>query len=210
MTPASDAPVFENLDWPAKRWIRSNILIDSSGHPAGVDGTSRTLTRGRDRALLRLLRQSADVIVTGGATVRAEGWHFPPNGVLLVVSSSDLPLATCPDPDRLRVVTPGSSTASVAAALRVALTQLNATRILCESGPRLLRTLTDENAIDEVFVSVVTSDGHLSAPSIRHHDAGFTQAVARHHLRLQSSRYDLIESVNDPGLTFLRFIRRES
>ena len=88
---------FDTLDRPAARawwdtlgdqWVRVNIITDALGHTVGASGTSHDLTGGADRALLAALRDIADVIVMGGATVRAEPLAVPRNKPVVIVSRS--------------------------------------------------------------------------------------------------------------------------
>lgn len=73
-------------------WIRVNIITDALGHTVGSSGTSQDLTGGADRALLLALRDIADVVVLGGATVRAEPLSVPRSTPLVIVSkSADIP-----------------------------------------------------------------------------------------------------------------------
>lgn len=205
------APVFPGLEWPGQSWLRSNILLDSSGSARGHDGTSRSLTRGRDRALLREIRADAQAIVTSGSTVRAEGWHLPPHGALVVVSRSELDLAECPDPSRVRVIRfDDDDNSAVATQLRTVLAQLDATRVVCESGPTLLRQLVSASLVDEAFVSVVNTE----APPGKDSDsaAHLQKAVdmARATVGLVDAEYDLDDSVVDDDVTYLRFSRMPS
>ena len=195
--------VFDELRWPDHTWFRSNILLDVSGNPAGVDGTSRSLTRGQDRALLRALRRDAQAIVTGGESVRSEGWHFPPEGFLFVASQGELPLDSCPHVDRLRVfefstAVPRSLVSELTALTR----ECNIRHLLCESGPSLLRNLILAELIDEAFVSIA----HLPNETAR--DESEAENSARRALALAPDAYVLNEAVHDPGMTYLRFVRR--
>ena len=203
MSPSPVPVVFDDVAWPDHAWFRSNILLVLSGHAAGVDGTSRSLTRGQDRALLRALRQDAQAIVTGGETVRSEGWHFPPEGFLFVASQGHLPLESCPRIDDLRVFQfMNSGTASLINELTALTRECNIRHLLCESGPSLLRNLILDEVIDEAFVSIA----HLP-----HESAGNesdAENTARHTLALLPDVYVLKEIIHDTGMTYLRFGRR--
>lgn len=69
-------------------WVRINVVTDALGHAVGPSGTSADLTGGADRALLLALRELADVVVLGGATVRAEPLSVPRGTPVVVVSRS--------------------------------------------------------------------------------------------------------------------------
>jgi riboflavin biosynthesis pyrimidine reductase len=67
-------------------WVRLNLIGSVSGSATGPDGTSETLTNPIDRAILGTIRNQADVVVVGAASVRAEGYFVPRSGALAVVS----------------------------------------------------------------------------------------------------------------------------
>ena len=203
MSPSPVPVVFDDVAWPYRAWFRSNILLDDSGSPAGVDGTSRSLTQGRDRALLRTLRQDAQAIVTGGETVRTEGWHFPPKGYLFVASHEQLALDSCPRIGDLRVFQfVNAVPTSLISKLATLVSECNIQHLLCESGPSLLRELIIAELIDEAFVSIA----HLTAPT----EGNGTDAelTARRSLALVSESYDLSDLVRESNMTYLRFVRR--
>lgn len=79
-------------DTQGDEWVRVNVITDALGHSVGQSGTSQDLTGGADRALLLALRDLADVVVLGGATVRAEPLSIPRDTPVVIVSrSADLP-----------------------------------------------------------------------------------------------------------------------
>jgi riboflavin biosynthesis pyrimidine reductase len=57
----------------SKCWVRANFISSLDGG-ATVDGTSGGLAGPGDRALFRLMRELADVIVVGAGTVRTENY----------------------------------------------------------------------------------------------------------------------------------------
>jgi riboflavin biosynthesis pyrimidine reductase len=62
--------------YPAEQngvWLRANFISTLDGG-ATVDGTTGRLGESGDRALFRLLRELADVILVGAGTVRIEGY----------------------------------------------------------------------------------------------------------------------------------------
>jgi riboflavin biosynthesis pyrimidine reductase len=73
---------------PRADWVRLNFIASVSGSAKGPDGTSETLSSATDRLVLKAIRSLADVVVVGAASVRAEGYFVPKNGVLAVVSRS--------------------------------------------------------------------------------------------------------------------------
>jgi riboflavin biosynthesis pyrimidine reductase len=56
-----------------KCWVRANFIASLDGGTA-VDGTSGALAGPGDRALFRVMRELADVIVVGAGTVRSENY----------------------------------------------------------------------------------------------------------------------------------------
>lgn len=100
----SDEDLAEIYAWPSGPSLRLNMLIGPSANSSGIDGTSHSLTSSEDRRLLRLIREDADAVVVGAASVRAEGWFLPPHGTLVVLSETgNLPWDTCPDFQRVVV-----------------------------------------------------------------------------------------------------------
>jgi riboflavin biosynthesis pyrimidine reductase len=67
---------------PQKCWVRANFISSLDG-AATVDGTSGGLGGPGDRALFRLMRELADVVVVGAGTVRTENY----SGAQLSVSA---------------------------------------------------------------------------------------------------------------------------
>lgn len=64
------------------------MVTNSAGNTKGPTGTSAGLTAGADRALLGLYRASADIVLTGARTVRAEPVPVPAGTPLCVVTKS--------------------------------------------------------------------------------------------------------------------------
>src|SRR3546814_12193255 len=72
----------------AARFVRLNMIASLTGTAAGSDGTSDTLTSPTDRAILGIIRSSADVVLVGAATVRAERYLLPRRARLAVVTTT--------------------------------------------------------------------------------------------------------------------------
>lgn len=91
---ASDSPSAQTWwDTLGEKWVRVNIVTDTIGNTVGATGTSRDLTGGADRDVLSALRAISDVVVIGGATLRAEPDAMPRKKPVVVVSkSADVPL----------------------------------------------------------------------------------------------------------------------
>ncbi|GGM16961.1 pyrimidine reductase family protein [Nakamurella endophytica] len=68
-----DDELARSYPWPAGRWLRANMIVSLDGRTA-VAGRSGALGDDADRRLFQLLRDTADVVLVGAATVRAEGY----------------------------------------------------------------------------------------------------------------------------------------
>lgn len=62
--------------WPeAGRWVRANMVMTLDGASVGPDGRSKSLTSGADQRVFGALRSTADVVLVGAATIRAERYQ---------------------------------------------------------------------------------------------------------------------------------------
>lgn len=178
-------------------WVRVNVITDALGHAVGTSGTSEDLSGGADRALLNALREIADVVVLGGATVRAEPLSVPRNKAVVIVSrSADIPAhaiarasggitvlhhrsATAPD-GVTGIVLPRFTGSAILSALRT----MGHRRIVVEGGLKLVSQFVTSRAVTEwcqtvspvpgspsadVVVPTVTGDLSLMA----HDDSGY-------------------------------------
>ena len=68
--------------------LRLNLVTTLDGRAAGSDGTSESLTTRTDRMILGVIRQSADAVLVGASTVRAEALGRPRRTPLVVLSGS--------------------------------------------------------------------------------------------------------------------------
>lgn len=74
LKPTDTPDLAEAYAYPAHRpWLRANMVASADG-AATQDGVTEGLGGPADRRLLSLLRALADVVVVGGATIRAEGY----------------------------------------------------------------------------------------------------------------------------------------
>lgn len=143
--------------WPAGFWVRANLVASGSGATVGASGTSIDLTSGEDRSLLRLIRQDCDALIVGAASIRAEGWHLPPNGHTHVVSSgSTLPWDSCPDASRVTEWQgqEGETLPMLLSRVVAHLAAAGSTSILCEGGLATVRALAEVNRLDELCLTV--------------------------------------------------------
>jgi riboflavin biosynthesis pyrimidine reductase len=71
--PADTVDANDAYRWPERPWVRANMVASIDG-AATLDGRVGTLTGPADQRLLLLLRATADVLVVGAGTLRAEGY----------------------------------------------------------------------------------------------------------------------------------------
>jgi riboflavin biosynthesis pyrimidine reductase len=151
-------------------------MVASLDGRAAVGGSSRPLGGEWDLRLLLALRASAEAILVGPGTVRAEGYGRLPCPAVLVSRSFDLPweagLFAAPDQSVLVYTDARGEPPDVAAAVEVVrpgglaavLADLRArgvSSVLCEGGPTLNRALLAEGLVDELFLTLsplVTGD----------------------------------------------------
>ncbi|MDH2424236.1 pyrimidine reductase family protein [Sphaerisporangium sp. TRM90804] len=72
-TPAAEVDLAEAYAYPGDRWLRLNMVSAADG-AAWLKGLSEGLSGKGDRRVFGVLRGLADVVLTGAATVRAEGY----------------------------------------------------------------------------------------------------------------------------------------
>lgn len=171
-------------DWyrpPSDPWLRINLIAAVSGDAAGSDGTSDTLSNPADRAILRAIRDVADAVVIGAASVRAEGYRVPSRARLAVVTSTgDLSghriapelaervIVVCPASAEPRVRSSlGGTVASDATVYTVAddggrmapadivtaLHEHGLTSLICEGGPSLAGQFVRAGLVDELCLT---------------------------------------------------------
>ncbi|MDQ1127270.1 riboflavin biosynthesis pyrimidine reductase [Microbacterium sp. SORGH_AS 505] len=179
-----DAATPEGRRWIADRyappredWVRLNMITSLTGSAVGPDGTSNTLTNRADRAILGVIRASADAIIVGAQTVRAEGYLLPRRSRLAIITGSgDLaghrldPDPDGPDDQVLFVMPEGADAPPVERGITVvhvpthggrmpatgilsALTERGLRHIVCEGGPMLAAQFAADDLIDEYCVT---------------------------------------------------------
>lgn len=148
-------------DWPERQWFRANMISTVDGSIQGPDGLSGSINNAVDRAVFQHLRATADVILVGAGTARAEGYGPVDTPIVVVSRSQELPealrggsnvrLAAGGAPEHLREMVQGLHAEGLC-------------RVLCEGGPRLLRDLLEAGVVDELCATVVprlvAGDGH--------------------------------------------------
>lgn len=157
-----DSLVLYGDQMPEPSRVRANMVATVDGSAVGGDGLTGSINTEIDRRTFQRLRASADVIVVGAGTARAEGYGPAVRPLVVVSASGALPdrLRDAP-PERVRTE-PGGD----ADALRDLVRRLYAEgcgRILVEGGPRLLGDLLRAGLVDEVCATVaprlVAGDG---------------------------------------------------
>ncbi|WP_423917178.1 dihydrofolate reductase family protein [Frigoribacterium sp. 2-23] len=166
---------------PQRDWLRLNLIAAVSGDAAGEDGTSETLSNAVDRTILAAIRDLADGVLVGAASVRAEGYRVPKSSRLVVVTSSGDLSGHRMDPEhaeRVVVICPDSAVGAVRASLgadvaaaatvlptadiegRVApdaiVTRLRdhgLRSLVCEGGPSLAGQFLHDRLVDELCLS---------------------------------------------------------
>jgi riboflavin biosynthesis pyrimidine reductase len=172
-------------------WVRVNLVAALGGQTTGSDGTSDGLTGGIVRLLLAALRRTADVVLVGAGTLRAEQLRMPRTAMLAVATRrGDLDSAALPDPaedgrralilcprrvsvalrervgDRARVVPVDGDPSADPAVLIDALVAEGLPRVVCEGGAELAGRLVTAGVVDELDLttSPVLAGG---GPSLR-------------------------------------------
>ena len=154
--------------------IALNMVMSVDGRTA-IDGRVGALTGPVDQGVLRRLRASADAVLVGASTVRAEGYgsllRDQAQPLLAVVSRS---MAFAPDAPFLRdtasplvLLTPGEhdlpdaprelhgiAEETLAAGIARLRDEHGVRTIVCEGGASLAASLFDQGLLDEVFVTL--------------------------------------------------------
>jgi riboflavin biosynthesis pyrimidine reductase len=161
---------------PRLPWLRANMVQTVDGAATGPNGKTGSINNPADKRVFDLLRSSADAIVVGAGTARAEGYGPVSRPIVLVSRSGSVP-------ENLRTAPPGSVvmvTCAAAPALsktrsllghdgvvvlgedvvelgavRPALRARGLQNLLCEGGPTLLSGLLAVGAVDELCATVV-------------------------------------------------------
>lgn len=161
--------------------VRINLVTTLDGRAAGDDGTSNSLTAGADRMILGVIRESADVVLVGAQSVRAERYRLPKRAQLAIVTASgDLGGAAIEPRDGAAPVLVLTTSAGARAAHRAldgvdhevvtlperagritaadalaALRDRGAAGIVCEGGPSLASQVLATGAVDELCLTTV-------------------------------------------------------
>lgn len=161
---------------PGDPWLRVNMVSTVDGAATGESGRSGSINNAADHAVFTHLRATADAIVVGAGTARAEGYGPAAVPLVLVSRGGQVPerlrdasagsvlLATCAAAEGLaeardllgddQVLVLGSHRVDLAA-LRDTLVERGHTRLLAEGGPHLLRDLLAAGVADELCATTV-------------------------------------------------------
>jgi riboflavin biosynthesis pyrimidine reductase len=132
-------------EWPAGRWVRATMVASVDGAAQGADGRSGTINNSVDVEVFQQLRATAEVILVGAGTARAEG--YGPVATPMRVVGHALPAAL---EGAGNVALVGGPIADVVAGLHAEGFQ----RVLCEGGPTLLAALVGAGLLDELCATV--------------------------------------------------------
>ncbi len=176
---------------PGLAWVRLNLVTALGGQTTGSDGTSEGLTGGIDRLLLAVIRASADGVLVGAGTLRAEQLRMPSSAMLAIATRrGDLDAAALPEPtadgrralilcpdrvaealvervgDRARVVAVHGDPSADPSLLIDALAMEGLPRVVCEGGAELAGRLVTAGVVDglDLPTSPVLAGG---GPSLR-------------------------------------------
>jgi riboflavin biosynthesis pyrimidine reductase len=161
---------------PADPWLRVNMVSTVDGAATGESGRSGSINNEADHRVFAHLRATADAIIVGAGTARAEGYGVADVPLVVVSRRGDVPerlrgappgavlLATCGAAEGLeeardllgadQVLVLGSHRVDPAG-LRRSLVDRGHTRLLAEGGPHLLRDLLAAGVVDELCATTV-------------------------------------------------------
>lgn len=159
---------------PAGRpYVIANMItsVDGTAALGGLSGAVAEHAPG-DKSLFVMVREQADAVLAGTATIAAEGYRamarqpetrarrvaagLTPRPLAVVLSrSGELPAGVpmLEDPEQPKRIFTGAA-AQPHAALRQLRTEEGVELLLCEGGPTLLGALLREGLIDELLVTI--------------------------------------------------------
>lgn len=158
--------------------VRANMIVTLDGAVSGRDGTSGSIGTPTDRAVFSQLRRTADVVLVGAGTFRAEQYRPITSGPALCVVSRKLDLdpenrafqdgtreafvLTCDDSPTDRrsalsrvatVIVAGDREVDLASGI-AQLRSAEGVKLLCEGGPQLLKQMLTRELIDELCLTI--------------------------------------------------------
>jgi riboflavin-specific deaminase-like protein len=152
------------------------MVSSVDGATTGPEQLSGSISSPADKAVFGHLRQTADVILVGAGTVRAEGYRPAQRPIAVVSASLDLDTGSPlfadaehqtivvttqdADPDRMieisavaDVIVAGADRVE-ARALIDALAERGLEHVACEGGPTLLAALAVDDLLDEICLTI--------------------------------------------------------
>ena len=161
---------------PRLPWMRVNMVQTVDGAATGPNGRTGSINNAADKRVFHLLRRSADALVVGAGTARAEGYRVAAVPMVLVSRGGEVPerlrgappgmvlRATCAAAPALEettellgadhVLVMGEDTVELAA-IRAALGERGLHHLLCEGGPQLLAGMLAAGEVDELCMTLV-------------------------------------------------------
>jgi riboflavin biosynthesis pyrimidine reductase len=185
-----------------------NMIASVDGATA-LDGTSGDLGGAGDRAVFSVIRGLADLILVGGATVRAE--HYGPprraDQTIAVVTRGDMDwtmplfasgsgMAVLPEDGPtvpVRAIRAGRGRVDLPAAVAM----LPGDIVLSEGGPSLNGQLAAAGVVDELCVTIAPKLVSGTAERLAHGPAAAPTDL------------ELAHVLEDEGYLFCRYVRRE-
>ncbi|MFM7127719.1 MAG: dihydrofolate reductase family protein [Actinomycetota bacterium] len=175
---------------PDRPWVVLTMISAADGSIA-VNGHSAALGNDTDRAIFLTLRRSAQVILVGAATVRADSYSPVPDHQQLVVVSSSGDLGA--NHEKLHAAT---STTVVAGDIGDITRGLTGEVCVLEGGPSLNAQMLAADLVDEVCLTL--------APRF---PAGTVGRMA-HGPLAGVEPWSLAHIAEDAGFVFLRYLRQ--
>jgi riboflavin biosynthesis pyrimidine reductase len=160
------------------------MVIGGAGETKDSNGSSRGISNELDRKLIGHLRGLSDVVVTGGATARAENYRKPNAADLAVIS-------------RQTASVEGSITLTPPTHVELGswvldhLLKLGYSRVLLETGPSLSKTFLSADLVDEFCLTVTNG----------------SKETARRFMDYTGSKLELFDSI-ESGSTLFTIWRR--
>jgi riboflavin biosynthesis pyrimidine reductase len=187
------------------------VMIASADGATAVDGVSGPLGSPADKAVFATMRETADMVLVGAATARAEHYGPPKRadlrialvsraldidwGSALMTSGQALIVTTetaGPVPEQIPTIRAGERDVDLSAALRE-LHARGANIIMCEGGPSMNGQLIAQGLVDELVLTL--------SPALV---AGDSSRVA-HGLSTAFTNLSLVHVLEEDGSLFLRY-----
>jgi riboflavin biosynthesis pyrimidine reductase len=149
-------------------WVRANLVVGADGSTA-INGSSKGLSSGHDRARFHAIRAEATAIVIGGATSRNEPYGSTPVPLFVVTHENILPGSAATNENAtLLNLSPAKAIAQIKAE--------GFGRILVEGGAHFLTSLTHARAIDGIYLTRTTAVPNEAIVDFHELLAGFVLA----------------------------------